>query len=75
MLDNIDHLKVLWNYLGVDDALDILSWGANDLSATQLEEKVIVMAGGVRINMTREKMKSLIQQENRIPCEAHSAAR
>lgn len=67
MLDNIDNLKALWTYLGVDLALDALKWGANDFSSTNLEEKVIQMAGGVQIKMNVEMMNRLIQKIGRIP--------
>lgn len=71
-LDNIKHIKALWNYLGVYEALEILDWGANDLSSTNHEEKVIDMAGGYKINMDREMMGKLILHKKRIPQYAHS---
>ena len=72
MVDNVRNLKVLWNYLGVAEAQEILRWGANDLSSTNLDEKIIVMAGGIQLKMTSETMTSLIQQAGRIPKEIHS---
>ncbi len=72
MLDNIANLKVLWNYLGVSEAQELLRWGANDLSSTNLDEKIIVMAGGLSLKMTRETMQQLIRDVGRIPQEAHS---
>ncbi len=72
MLDNIRNLKVLWNYLGVDLAQELLRWGGNDLSSTNTEEKIIVMAGGVRIEMTAQVMQNLITESGRIPHKIHS---
>lgn len=72
MLDNIAHLKVLWNYVGVDEALEILNWGANDLSSTNLEEKIISMAKGVQVKMDKETMSALIEKVGRIPRLTHT---
>ena len=67
MLDNIHSIKALWTYLGVDQALEMLNWGANDLSSTNVEEKVIQMAGGVQVKMNVATMERLIQEQGRIP--------
>lgn len=72
MLDNIKHIKVLWNYLGVDEALELLKWGGNDLGSTALDEKIIKMAGGVDIVMSRQGMSHLIQSAGRNPHCCHS---
>ncbi len=72
MLDNVRNIKVLWNYLGVAEAQEILRWGANDLSSTNLDEKIIVMAGGIQIKMTSETMTSLIHEAGRTPKEINS---
>ena len=74
MLDNIDHIKVLWNYVGVEQALEILNWGANDLSSTNLQEKVASAAGGPRVVMDRATMTELIQRCGKIPQLVHSGA-
>lgn len=72
MLDNIKHVKVLWNYIGVDEALEVLRWGGNDLSSTNTEEKVITMAGAKQIRMDRETMSRLIRSIGRTPRLTHS---
>lgn len=72
MLDNIPNLKVLWNYVGLDLALKILDWGANDLSSTNSEEKVIAMAGGPAMPMDKAMMENLIVQRGRTPLFQHS---
>lgn len=74
MLDNIPHLKVLWNYVGVKEALEILNWGGNDLSSTNDEEKVIAMAGSPPIIMDKATMEELIHSIGRIPRLTHSGA-
>jgi len=72
MLDNIPHIKVLWNYIGVQEALEILNWGGNDLSSTNTEEKVITMAGAPEIVMNKSTMTELIHSIGRIPRLTHS---
>ena len=72
MLDNIRNLKVLWNYVGIEEACAILHYGANDISATQQDEKVITMAGGVKVTMTEQLLKRFIEQEGRIAKKIHS---
>ncbi len=74
MLDNVTHLKVLWNYVGVQEALELLRWGGNDLSSTNTDEKIITMAGGVRVIMDKETMTSLIKGIGRTPCLTHTGA-
>ncbi len=74
MLDNVDHLKVLWNYVGVDQAVELLRWGGSDLSSTNTEEKVIKMAGGAEIQMDKETMTSLITGAGRMAKLTHSGA-
>lgn len=72
ILDNIRNIKVLWNYTGVDRALELLSYGVNDFASTALEEKVITMAGGVQIRMNKEAMTDLIHNASRQPKHIHS---
>lgn len=72
MLDNIPHLKALWNYLGVEEAVEMLRWGADDLSSTNTEEKIIKMAGSKTTPMDKEAMEQLIRNCGRIPRLTHS---
>lgn len=74
MLDNIPNIKVLWNYIGVDLACEVLEWGGNDLSSTNVEEKVITMAGGKKVNMDQKMMDRLILDAGRVPKLTHSGA-
>ncbi len=71
-LDNIRNLKVLWNYLGLELAKEILSCGANDFSSTHTTEKVILMAGGDKRTMTKETMEEVITSCGKIPHLIHS---
>jgi CofH subfamily radical SAM domain protein len=72
MLDNIRNIKVLWNYVGIDEAVAMLRYGANDLSSTQTDEKIITMAGGIQVKMTEELLTTLISQAGRHPKKIHS---
>jgi radical SAM domain protein, CofH subfamily len=68
-LDNFSNIKALWNYLGLDVALHLLSCGANDFSSTHLGEKVFQMSSSKEpIRMDIEGMAKLITQQGRIPC-------
>lgn len=71
-LDNIPHIKALWNYLGVQEAQEMLSWGANDLSSTNQEEQIIVMAGGGKNPLTADSIEAIILANGKIPCKVHS---
>lgn len=72
MLDNIRNIKVLWNYVGLEEAQNILSWGANDISATSLDERIIVMAGAQEVRMTTDVLEALIRKSGKIPKKIHS---
>lgn len=65
MLDNITNIKVLWNYIGIEEAQQVLNCGGNDLGSTAVEEKVIEMAGGTNFKMTTEMMVTLIEEIRR----------
>lgn len=72
MLDNFPHLKILWNYVGVQEAIELLRWGGNDLSSTNTEEKIIVMAGRPDLVMDKQTMSTLIESAGRVPRLTHS---
>ncbi len=72
MLDNVSSLKLLWKYLGAEEAQRLLNCGGNDLSSTYLDEQIIEMAGSIRMEMTREGMCKLIEEMGRTPKEVHS---
>lgn len=72
MLDNVPGIKVLWNYVGIEEAQEILDWGANDISSTSIDEKIITMAGGIRVPMTEDVLKKIIESKGRIAQKTHS---
>jgi len=72
MLDNIPHIKVLWNYIGIDAAKKMLDCGVNDFGSTSIEEKIITMAGGVRFAMTEKVMADIIIGCGKNPVKIHS---
>ena len=67
MLDNVPDLRVQWNYVGIEEAQQMLNWGANHFSATSFEEKIILMAGGTTVKMTHDGICELIRSMGRIP--------
>lgn len=62
---DIKHLKVLWNYVGLETALELLNWGGNDLSSTNVEEKIIKMANSKVESVTIQSLTEKIQKLNR----------
>ncbi len=46
LLDNIPHIKAYWVMLGLKTAQVALTFGANDLDGTVMEERICHMAGG-----------------------------
>jgi aminodeoxyfutalosine synthase len=72
MLDNVRNLKVLWKYVGIDTAKQLLSCGGNDLSSTYDEEMIIELAGSIQAEMTKGWMDEMIREIGREPMEIHS---
>lgn len=72
LADNIKHVKALWNYLGIEEAQEMLSWGANDISSTNQGEKIISMAGGGKNPLTSASIEEIIRAAGKIPCKVHS---
>jgi len=70
LLDNFSHIKAYWVMLGPKVAQIALSFGADDLDGTVLEEKITHMAGGDTSQaMTRSEIEHLIRQAGRNPVE------
>lgn len=62
MLDNFDHIKAYWVMLGEKLAQIGLSFGADDLDGTIIEEKITHTAGARSAKgLTRNQMEYLIQ--------------
>lgn len=70
MLDNFQHIKAYWVMLGPKVAQIALSFGADDLDGTVMEEKITHMAGGETSQaMTKQEIEELIKQAGRTPVE------
>ncbi len=72
MLDNVPNIKVLWNYMGLQTASEMLSWGGNDLGSVTCGEQVATMAGGVSITVTEALLENTIYAAGRTPMKVHS---
>jgi aminodeoxyfutalosine synthase len=73
MLDNFDHIKAYWVMIGEKLAQVALSFGADDLDGTIIEEKITHMAGATSaIGLPREEMIHLIETAGFTPVERDS---
>lgn len=73
MLDNFDHIKAYWVMIGEKLAQVALSFGADDLDGTIVEEKITHMAGATSPKgMAREEMVRLIGAAGFLPVERDS---
>ena len=74
MLDNFDHIRGLWMYLGVKMAEVALSFGVDDLGSTSLEEKIVHSAGAkAPAHSAPERLIGIIRNAGRIPTRADSS--
>jgi len=70
MLDNIDHIKAFWIMITPRVAQLSLSFGADDMDGTILEEKITHDAGAkTPQSLTQKQMVNLIQEAGRTPME------
>lgn len=70
MLDNFPHIKAYWVMLGQKVAQIALSFGADDLDGTILEEKITHMAGAETAQaMSRSEIERLIKNAGFEPVE------
>lgn len=73
ILDNIDHIKAYWVMIGEKLAQVALSFGADDLDGTIIEEKITHMAGATSAKgLPREHMIRLIRAARFDPVERDS---
>ncbi|MFH0727440.1 MAG: aminofutalosine synthase MqnE [Pseudomonadota bacterium] len=73
LLDNFDHIKAYWVMIGEKLAQVALSFGADDLDGTIIEEKITHMAGATSATgLPREEMIHLIETAGYIPVERDS---
>jgi len=70
MLDNFPHIKAFWIMIGPKLAQISLSFGADDMDGTVVEEKITHAAGaGTEQAMTKISLKRMIAEAGRIPVE------
>lgn len=70
MLDNFPHIKAYWVMLGTKVAQIALSFGADDLDGTVMEEKITHMAGGESEQaLSSREIQRLIKEAGRTPVE------
>ncbi len=70
MLDNFPHIKAFWIMIGPKLAQISLSFGADDMDGTVVEEKITHAAGaGTDQAITKISLKRMITEAGRIPVE------
>ena len=70
LLDNFPHIKSFWIMIGPKLAQISLSFGADDIDGTVIEERITHMAGAETAQaMTREEILHLIREAGRDPVE------
>jgi aminodeoxyfutalosine synthase len=68
MMDNIDHIKAYWVMIGLKMAQILLSYGADDIDGTILEERIVHMAGAESpLGVSEEELRALIHEAGRDP--------
>ena len=73
MLDNFDHIKAYWVMIGEKLAQVALSFGADDLDGTIIEERITHMAGAKSaLGLTKEQMEDMITKAGFEPVERDS---
>jgi aminodeoxyfutalosine synthase len=72
-LDNFDHITAYWVGLGVKLAQVALSYGANDLHGTIIEEHIFHMAGATSPQLqTEAEMVKAIREAGRVPVQRNT---
>lgn len=68
VLDNVPHLKAYWIMLGEKVAQVALSFGADDLDGTVVDERITRAAGGTAgTGLARRRLEHLIREAGRVP--------
>ncbi len=72
-LDNFQHIKAYWIMLGEKISQVALTFGADDIDGTVVEEKIAHMAGGTSSGvLEKDALVELIQKAGKIPVERDS---
>lgn len=70
MLDNFPHIKAFWIMFGLKLAQIALSFGADDIDGTVVEEKITHRAGAeTPLSLSVEDIKRLIEETGTVPVE------
>jgi len=65
--DLLGNLQVSWVKLGLDNAVDLLDWGASDFGGTLFEENITRSAGGRHgVSLTVTQIRGAIERAGRI---------
>jgi aminodeoxyfutalosine synthase len=72
ILDNFDHIKALWKYLGIKFASVVLRFGADDIGATSFDERIVRAAGSHATVSSQDKLIHHIRSMQLTPCEVDS---
>ncbi len=73
LLDNFDHIKAYWVMIGEKLAQVALSYGADDLDGTIIEERITHTAGARSAKgLSREEMERMIRSAGFVPVERDS---
>lgn len=73
LLDNFDHIKAYWVMIGEKLAQVALSYGADDLDGTIIEERITHTAGAKSARgLSRDEMESMIRSAGFVPVERDS---
>ncbi len=68
LLDNVDHIKAYWIMTGLKMAQILLSYGADDIDGTIVEERIVHMAGADSpLGVSEEELRALIREAGREP--------
>ena len=68
LLDNFDHIKAYWVMTGLKMAQILLSYGADDIDGTIVEERIVHMAGADSpLGVAEEELRALIREAGREP--------
>jgi aminodeoxyfutalosine synthase len=68
LLDNVDHLKAYWVMTGLKMAQILLSFGADDIDGTIVEERIVHMAGAESpLGVSEDELRALIREAGRDP--------
>lgn len=72
LLDNFDHIKALWMYLGLKFTSVVLRFGADDMGATSFDERIVHAAGAGTAAVSRDVLAHQIHSMGLTPCEVDS---